>query len=53
MTGSTIVIDALGPGVQWRAALVRVLVGMLSGIVVGRLRDTLNAERALAESRAA
>jgi signal transduction histidine kinase len=53
MTGSTIVIDALGPGVQWRAALVRVLVGMLSGIVVGRLRDTLNTERALAESRAA
>jgi signal transduction histidine kinase len=53
MTGSTIVIDALGPGVQLRAALVRVLVGMLSGIVVGRLRDTLNAERALAESRAA
>ena len=53
MTGSTLVIDALGPGLQLRAALVRVLVGMLSGIVVGRLRDTLNAERALAESRAA
>jgi signal transduction histidine kinase len=53
MTGATIVIDALGPGVQLRAALVRVLVGMLSGIVVGRLRDTLNAERAVAESRAA
>ena len=53
MTGSTIVIDALGPGLQLRAALVRVLVGMLSGIIVGRLRDTLNAERALAESRAA
>jgi signal transduction histidine kinase len=53
MTGATIVIDALGPGVQWRAALVRVLVGMLSGIVVGRLRDTINAERSRAESRAA
>jgi signal transduction histidine kinase len=53
MTGSTIVIDALGPGIQWRAALVRVLVGMLSGVVVGRLRDTLNTERARAESRAA
>jgi signal transduction histidine kinase len=53
MTGSTIVIDALGPGVQWRAALVRVLVGMLSGIVVGRLRDTINAERGRAEARAA
>jgi signal transduction histidine kinase len=53
MTGSTLVVDALGPGLQLRAALVRVLVGMLSGIIVGRLRDTLNAERALAESRAA
>jgi signal transduction histidine kinase len=53
MTGATIVIDAVGPGVQWRAALVRVLVGMLSGIVVGRLRDTINAERSRAEARAA
>jgi signal transduction histidine kinase len=53
MTGATIVIDALGPGVQWRTALVRVLVGMLAGIVVGRLRDTLNAERSRAELRAA
>jgi len=53
MTGATIVIDALGPGMQWRAALVRVLVGMLSGIVVGRLRDTINAERSRAEARAA
>jgi hypothetical protein len=34
MTGATIVIDALGPGLQWRAALVRILVGMLSGIVI-------------------
>ncbi|MGH3055889.1 MAG: hypothetical protein ACRDL7_13025, partial [Gaiellaceae bacterium] len=53
MTGATIVIDALGPGVQWRAALVRVFVGMLFGIVIGRLRDTLNSERARAELRAA
>jgi signal transduction histidine kinase len=53
MTGATIVIDALGPGIQWRAALVRVLVGMLSGIVVGRLRDTINEERSRAEARAA
>ncbi len=53
MTGATIVIDALGPGVQLRAALVRVLVGMLSGIVIGRLRDTINAERSRAEARAA
>jgi signal transduction histidine kinase len=53
MTGATIVIDDLGPGLQWRSAIVRVLVGMLSGIVVGRLRDTLNAERGRAERRAA
>jgi signal transduction histidine kinase len=53
MTGSTIVIDALGPGVQWRAALVRILVGMTAGIVIGRLRDTLNEERSRAEARAA
>jgi signal transduction histidine kinase len=53
MTGSTIVIDALGPGVQWRTAFVRILVGMLAGVVIGRLRDTLNAERSRAEGRAA
>ncbi len=52
MTGATIVVDALGPGVQVRSALVRVLVGMLAGIVIGRLRDTLNAERSRAEARA-
>ena len=53
MVGATIVIDDLGPGLQWRSAIVRVLVGMLSGIVVGRLRDTLNTERGRAETRAA
>lgn len=53
MTGSTIVIDALGPGLAWRAALVRVLVGMLSGIVIGRLRDGLTVERQVAIERAA
>jgi signal transduction histidine kinase len=53
MTGSTIVIDLLGPGVQWRTAFARVLVGVLSGLVIGRLRDTLGAERLRAESRAA
>ena len=52
MTGSTIVIDALGPGLQWRTAFARVLVGMLSGIVVGRLRDTITAERRRVEVRA-
>jgi signal transduction histidine kinase len=53
MTGSTVVIDYLGPGVQWRTALARVLVGVLAGLVIGRLRDTLGAERLRAESRAA
>jgi signal transduction histidine kinase len=53
MTGATIVVDALGPGIQWRTAFVRVLVGVLAGLVIGRLRDTLNAERSRAEMRAA
>src|SRR5579884_2186866 len=53
MTGATMVIDDLGPGLQWRSAFVRVLVGMLSGIVVGRLRDTIDLERSRAEARAA
>jgi signal transduction histidine kinase len=53
MVGATIVIDALGPGLQWRTAFARVLVGMLAGIVIGRLRDTLGAERRRAEERAA
>jgi signal transduction histidine kinase len=53
MTGATILIDALGLGLQWRSVLVRILVGMLAGIVVGRLRDTISAERGRAEARAA
>jgi signal transduction histidine kinase len=53
MVGATIVIDALGPGLQWRTAFARILVGMLAGLVIGRLRDTLNAERSRAEARAA
>jgi signal transduction histidine kinase len=53
MVGATLVIDALGPGLQWRTVFARVLVGMLAGIVIGRLRDTLNAERSRAEARAA
>ena len=52
MTGATIVIDALGPGLQWRTVFARVLVGMLAGLVIGRLRDTLNSERNRAELRA-
>ena len=53
MVGATFVIDALGPGLQWRTAFARILVGMLAGLVIGRLRDTLHAERSRAESRAA
>jgi signal transduction histidine kinase len=53
MTSATIVVDALGPGLQWKTAFARVLVGMLAGLVIGRLRDTLNAERGRAEARAA
>jgi signal transduction histidine kinase len=53
MTGATIVIDALGPGVVWRAALVRILIGMLAGIIIGRLRDGLSVEQQVATTRAA
>jgi signal transduction histidine kinase len=53
MPWATILVDALGPGVQWRTAATRILVGLLAGLVIGRLRDTLNAERARAEARAA
>jgi signal transduction histidine kinase len=53
MTGATIAIDGLGPGLQWRSVVVRILVGMLSGIVLGRLRDAISAERSRVESRAA
>jgi len=50
MVGSTIVIDELGPGVAWRTVASRILVGLLSGLVIGRLRDgfadrTAEAER--------
>ena len=53
MVGATVVIDALGPGLTWRAVLVRVLVGVLVGVVIGRLRDGLATERLTAEARAA
>jgi signal transduction histidine kinase len=53
MVGSTIVIDALGPGIVWRSTAVRILVGMLAGIVIGRLRDGLILERRIAVERAA
>jgi signal transduction histidine kinase len=53
MVAATVVIDDLGPGLTWRAVLVRVLVGMLAGVVIGRLRDGLAQERLTAEARAA
>src|SRR5256886_14638401 len=53
MTGATLVIDALGPELQWRNACAGVLVGVPAGLITGRLRDTLNAERSRAEARAA
>jgi signal transduction histidine kinase len=53
MVSATIAIDDLGPGLQWRTAFARVLVAMLAGLVIGRLRDTISAERGRAESRAA
>ena len=53
MPWATILIDALGPGLEWRSAVTRILVGLLAGLVIGRLRDTLNAERGRAEARAA
>jgi signal transduction histidine kinase len=53
MTSASIIVDALGPGLEWKTVFARVLVGLLAGLVIGRLRDTLNAERGRAEARAA
>jgi signal transduction histidine kinase len=53
MAGSTIVIDLLGPGLVGKQAFVRTLVGIVAGIVIGRLRDGLSAERQVAIARAA
>lgn len=49
MVGATLVIDELGPGVAWRTIASRILVGLLSGIVIGRLRDGLAVRAAEAE----
>jgi signal transduction histidine kinase len=49
MVGATIVVDALGPGNNWRSDTARILVGLLTGVVIGRLRDTLVARAAEAE----
>ena len=53
LSGATLAVDAVGPGLEWRSAFVRFLVGLLAGVVVGRLRDTIGAERRRAEGRAA
>lgn len=53
MVGATVVVDELGPGNSWRSVAIRLLVGMLAGIVIGRLRDGLALERRNAETRAA
>jgi len=53
MVAATIVVDALGRGNVWQSVAVRVLVGVLAGVVIGRLRDGLAVERRKAETRAA
>jgi signal transduction histidine kinase len=49
MVAATLVIDVLGPGVAWRTIASRILVGLLAGIVIGRLRDGLAIRAAEAE----
>jgi len=49
MVGAALLIDAVGPGVLWRTVVSRILVGVLAGIVIGRLRDGLAARAAEAE----
>ncbi len=53
MVCSTLVVDVLGPGGKWPSAVSRVVVGLMAGVVIGRLRDGLVAERRTAETRAA
>ncbi len=53
MVGATFVVDALGPGFTWHTIPSRVLVGLLFGLVIGRLRNSLAAERQIAMARAA
>ena len=49
MVAATVVVDELGPGDSWHSVAVRFLVGILAGIVIGRLRDGLEARAAEAE----
>ncbi len=37
MDAATVIVDALGPGLAWRSAAVRVIVGLSAGVIVGRL----------------
>jgi signal transduction histidine kinase len=46
---ATVVVDVLGPGIAWRTIASRILVGMLAGIVIGRLRDGIATRAAEAE----
>jgi signal transduction histidine kinase len=53
MGGALVAVEELGPGASWGSLFVRILVGMVVGIAIGRLRDVMNAERGRAEVRAA
>ena len=46
---ASLIIDVLGPGVAWASVASRILVGLLVGIVIGRLRDVIAARAAEAE----
>jgi len=49
MVGATLVIDEIGPGAAGSTIASRILVGLLAGLVIGRLRDGLAARAAEAE----
>ena len=49
MVAATVVVDALNRGNVWQSVAVRFLVGVLAGLVIGRLRDGLVARAAEAE----
>jgi signal transduction histidine kinase len=52
MVAATIVIDSYQGAASWHLVTVRILVGMLSGLVIGRLRDNFEEQRRTAEARA-
>jgi signal transduction histidine kinase len=53
LVGATVVVDALGPGIVWRSTIVRIVVGLSVGGIIGRLSDDLGSEKRAAEARAA